>query len=107
MEKIQASRDNSTCNTIDNNGSEPETEVILNFKATDGQTEDNQQSENYLYQASNHTQTNEQVAAAASLMQLHVAPHSQTDSAPPNPCMCRNIPHTTPISSNGHSIQSI
>lgn len=107
MERIQASRDNSTCNTVDNNGSEPETEVIFNFKGSDRQTQDNQQSENYLYQASNHTQTTEQVAAAASLMQLHEAPYSQTDSVPPNPCMSRNIPQTTPISSYDHSIQSM
>ena len=108
MERIQASRDDySTCNTVDNNGSESETEVIFNFKGSDRQTEDNQQSENYLYQASNHTQTTEQVAAAASLMQLHEAPYSQTDSVPPNPCMSRNIPQTAPISSYDHSIQSM
>ena len=106
MERIHASRDNSTCNTVDNNGSEPETEVIFTFKGSDRQMEDNQQSENYLYKTSNYTQTTEQEAAAASLMHLHEAPHSKTDSAP-NPCMSRNIPQTTPISSYNHSIQSM
>ena len=85
MERIQASRDNSTCNIVDNNGFEPETEVFFYFIRSDRQTEDNQQSEKYLSQASNHTRTTKQVAAAAaSLMQLHEAPHSQADSAPAN-----------------------
>ena len=80
--------------------------MIDNFKGSDRQTEDNQQSENYLYQASNHTQATEQVAAATSLMQLHEATYSQTNSVPPNPCMSRNISHISPISSYDHSIQS-
>ena len=45
MGRIQANRDNSTCNTVDNNSSEPETEVIFNSKGSDRQTEDNQQSD--------------------------------------------------------------
>ena len=40
-------------------------------------------------------------------MQLHEAPYSKTDSVPPNPCMSRNIPQTTPICSYDHSIQSM
>ena len=39
-------------------------------------------------------------------MQFHEDPHSQTDSAHPNPSMSRNIPQTTPTSSYDH-IQSM
>ena len=96
MERIQANRDNATCSTVDNNDSEPVTEVIFNFKGSDKQTECNPKTENIPCQLSNPIQTTDQAAAVP----------NQSEIVPPNPRVSRNIPQTTSVSLYDHSVQS-